>query len=536
MTYYVTRGGNELYGTRHVTDKTEPDGIEACRMAIDAAFDGYYVCDTEGRILEVNDAYVRRSGYTRGELLSMYISDLEAAGSPEKTALHIGKLIQEGRDIFTTRHRTRDGSVWRMEVTAVCRSTGKGLLFAFLREVPDRKHWEKTPQGSEEQFRRLIEYSPISVAVVGLDGGIEYINRKAQETFGYSPEDIPDMDHWWVLAYPDEVYRRVAISTWMGYVEKAFAENAEIQGDEYRVTCKDRTVKTMLISGVPVADKVLVLFNDITLRMKAEQELEAHRNNLEKLVEERTEELSHLNDLLLQSQKMESIGTLAGGVAHDFNNILTAIIGYGHLTLQLMGPEDINRRNIEHILEASERAAHLTKDLLLFSRKQRINRKPFDLNDVITKLVKFLERIIGEDITLETRLSEEPLSVLGDEPQVAQILMNLATNARDAMPAGGTFTLATEQTMLDKEFTASHGLSKPGRYALISIADTGHGMEEGELKRIFEPFYTTKEVGKGTGLGLAVAYGIVQQHEGHIDVYSKPGTGTTFKIYLPLIS
>lgn len=242
-----------------------------------------------------------------------------------------------------------------------------------------------------------------------------------------------------------------------------------------------------------------------------------------------------LEDQFRQSQKMESIGTLAGGVAHDFNNILTAISGYGYLTLMKMADDDPLRQYIRDILESTERAANLTRDLLLFSRKQPINRTQVDLNERIQKLGKFLVRVIGEDISFKTILSGADIRILADSHQLDQVLMNLASNARDAMPKGGVFTITTEQVLLSDERAATLGLEMPGRYALITVSDTGLGMNEETAQRIFEPFFTTKEVGKGTGLGLAVVYGIVKQHDGSIKVYSEPGHGTAFEIYLPVI-
>ncbi|MDZ4184947.1 MAG: PAS domain-containing protein, partial [Desulfuromonadales bacterium] len=239
---------------------------------------------------------------------------------------------------------------------------------------------------------------------------------------------------------------------------------------------------------------------------------------------------------LHHAQKMESIGTLAGGIAHDFNNILTTIIGYGTYALMKMTPDDPKRQYVQHMLEASDRAAHLTKDLLLFSRKQIFSKKPVELNLVVAKMEKFLSRVIGEDIEVKTIPLRSSLPVLADDYQLEQVLMNLATNARDAMPHGGILTVTTEEVVLSKKFVATQNFGTPGPYALITVTDTGCGMDEPTRQRIFEPFFTTKEVGKGTGLGLAVAYGIIQQHEGFINVYSEPGMGTTFRIYLPLIT
>ncbi len=238
---------------------------------------------------------------------------------------------------------------------------------------------------------------------------------------------------------------------------------------------------------------------------------------------------------LRHAQRMESIGTLAGGVAHDFNNILTGIIGYGSLALMKMAADDPHRINIQNMLEASDRAVHLTKELLMFSRKQLIDRRPADLNMVVAKVQKFLKRVIGEDIEIKTMLHGGELTVMADVYQLEQVLMNLATNARDSMPNGGTVTVSTGIVRLDAGFTTAHGYGSPGRYALIIVSDTGGGMDKETLQRIFEPFFTTKDVGKGTGLGLAVVYGIIKQHDGHINVYSEPGHGTTFRIYLPLV-
>lgn len=242
-----------------------------------------------------------------------------------------------------------------------------------------------------------------------------------------------------------------------------------------------------------------------------------------------------LEEQLRHSQKMESIGTLAGGIAHDFNNILTAIIGYSEITLMKMPENDPLRNYVRQILAGSERAAHLTKDLLLFSRKQTSERKTIDLNDIIRNIETFLKRIIRADITYTVDLQNEVLPMIADRYQLDQVLMNLATNACDAMPSGGTLKVATNQVDLDEAFIKPYGYGKPGQYASITVSDTGLGMDEKTRLRIFEPFFTTKDVGKGTGLGLAVVYGIIKQHDGYVDVCSEPGKGTVFRIFLPLI-
>jgi len=237
---------------------------------------------------------------------------------------------------------------------------------------------------------------------------------------------------------------------------------------------------------------------------------------------------------LLQAQKMEAVGLLAGGIAHDFNNILTAVIGYGTLLQMKMNEGDPLKHNADQIIAAADRAAHLTQSLLSFSRKQIINPKPVDLNQIIKAVEKFLARIIGEDIELKTVVEEEELIVMADSGQVEQLLLNLATNARDAMPEGGLLTISTLRLEMDVDFIKAHGYGKPGPYALISFEDTGIGMNKNVQEKIFEPFFTTKEVGKGTGLGLSIVYGIVKQHNGYINLYSEPGKGTTFRLYFPI--
>ena len=295
--------------------------------------------------------------------------------------------------------------------------------------------------------------------------------------------------------------------------------------------------------------------NALAAELGLQYDLEQYRERLEMVVEERTAELRHaVKDLkkeiverkraeaerkllqaqLLQAQKMESIGRLAGGVAHDFNNILTAILSYAELSLMKLPEHDPLRGHLISIQEASEKAATLTHQLLAFSRRQVLEMKVVDLNDVIRGLAKMLTRMIGEDMPLELRTGATTSFVRADEGQIEQVLMNLAVNARDAMPSGGRFVIETADANPDDAVLKSQGVADPGQYVMLSVTDSGAGMSAEVRERIFEPFFTTKELGRGTGLGLATVYGIVKQHGGHIIVDSEPGKGTIFRILLPL--
>ncbi|OGP13695.1 MAG: hypothetical protein A2052_10160 [Deltaproteobacteria bacterium GWA2_54_12] len=246
-------------------------------------------------------------------------------------------------------------------------------------------------------------------------------------------------------------------------------------------------------------------------------------------------ERRRLEEQLRHAQKLEAVGQLAGGIAHDFNNILTAMIGYGHLLLMKKGEDEIVRNYADHMLTLSEKAAHLTQSLLAFSRKQVMNPQPLELTGLIKRVEKILVRLIGEDVELRVSLTEKNINVKADPMQMEQVFMNLATNARDAMPGGGALVISAEVVDVGAEFIMAHGYGETGDYALITVSDTGSGMDAETQKRIFDPFFTTKEVGKGTGLGLAVVYGIIKQHNGYINVYSEPEMGSIFKIYLPII-
>jgi signal transduction histidine kinase len=278
-------------------------------------------------------------------------------------------------------------------------------------------------------------------------------------------------------------------------------------------------------------------------------DLEQQQGLLEEQVKERTSQLSEtvdnlereiaerekLEEKLLHAEKMKAVGTLTGGIAHEFNNILTTIIGYGELLQEKIQKDSPLRTSIDSIRQSAERAATLTQGLLAFSRKQIIDPQPVDLNEIVRTVENLLSKTIGEDIKLKTILADEDITVIADSGQLEQVLVNLATNARDVMPAGGLLIIETEIVEIDREFIETYGYGKPGMYALLSVTDSGPGMDQKTKERIFEPFFTTKEVGKGTGLGLSTVYGIIKQHMGLVHVDSEKGQGTKFKIFLPHI-
>jgi signal transduction histidine kinase/ActR/RegA family two-component response regulator len=270
-------------------------------------------------------------------------------------------------------------------------------------------------------------------------------------------------------------------------------------------------------------------------RCLAEQSVRDLNEDLERRVEERTAELAKRDEQLRQAQKMEAIGTLAGGIAHEFNNLSQAIQGYTRYVMDEFAENDRRRQDLEEVLHASYRAAALTRQLLGFSRRQVLELVDLDPNLLVRELVKMIRPLIGENIKVESDLGADVGFVHADEGHLQQLLMNLCVNARDAMPQGGQLTIRTESVTLSEDYCSAHRDVEPGRYLMLTVADDGCGMPAEVRDHIFEPFFTTKGVGKGTGLGLAMVYGILQQHHGAIRVYSEPGMGTTFRIYLPAI-
>ncbi len=361
-----------------------------------------------------------------------------------------------------------------------------------------------------------IESTADGILVVNRQGKIVSFNQKFIEMWRIPRQIVESRDDDQALSFVLDQFRDPE-----EFLKKVREVNADTETESYdELKFKDGRIFERYSKPQRIGEIVMGRvwsFRDVTEHRRAE------------------EEKDKLRAQLLQAQKMQAIGQLTGGIAHDFNNILTAIISYGNLLITKMGESDPLRTYVDSMLSSSERAANLVTGLLAFSRKQIMNPKPVDMNQIIKRVETLLRRLIGEDIELKTLLIDKELIVMADTNQIEQVLMNLATNARDAMPNGGTITLGTELAEIDDEFIKVHGYGEVGKYALITFSDTGAGMDEQTKEKIFEPFFTTKDVNKGTGLGLAMAYGIIKQHNGYINVYSELGEGTTFRIYLQFV-
>lgn len=387
-----------------------------------------------------------------------------------------------------------------------------------IREVEDRKAAQTALALSEHEYRELVESANSIILRMDREGRITFFNSFAQRFFGYSEEEILGKTVFETIVPLKDSTGRDLSSLIRAIVETPDAytinENENVRKDGQRVWVAWTNRLVMDDEGRP--SEILSIGNDMTARRIAEQER------------------ARLEDQLLQAQKMESIGRLAGGVAHDFNNLLTAILGYAELTLEALPTDDTALRpGIMEIRKAGERARKLTQQLLAFGRKQVLEMRPLDLNHTLLNFEGLVRRVIGEHIHVRMELTPEATMIRGDTNQIEQVVLNLVVNARDAMPQGGTLTIATGRTAVEPLRHTGNTDIPPGCYVVLSVADTGHGIDEDSLPRLFEPFYTTKETGKGTGLGLATAYGIVRQHGGYFEVETQPASGSVFRVLFP---
>jgi two-component system cell cycle sensor histidine kinase/response regulator CckA len=372
--------------------------------------------------------------------------------------------------------------------------------------VENRRIAEKALRESEEKFRMLVEQSPLGISLIGKDGRYRYVNPRFQEMFGYTIDDIPTGMDWFNNAYPDEAYRRKVMKAWFDYQRRP--RTGRYRPHVYRVTCRDGSKKEINFKPLNLKNQDhLVIYEDITERSRLEQQL-------------------------LQAQKIEAIGTLAGGIAHNFNNLMMGIQGRASLMTLELGPSHPQQEHINAIEEQVQSASNLTRQLLGLARGGKYEVKPIDINEILLSSAAIFGRT-RKDIQIHSKIFPTSLVVEADKRQIEQVFLNIFVNSIQAMPDGGKIYLETSAMSLNADFCKPYA-AIPGRYAKISVEDTGVGMNKETCQQVFDPFFTTKDKYLGTGLGLASAYGIVKNHGGIITAYSDLGHGTTISIYLPV--
>ncbi|MDZ4164141.1 MAG: PAS domain-containing protein [Smithellaceae bacterium] len=480
------------------------------RGTLDTLTDFISVHDREYRILKVNRPLADFYGLHPRDMIGRKCYEvMHKTGAPPPECPH-QQTVTGRRPVQIETFMRETGKYYEVFTTPMFAEDGTvASCVHVMRDITERKERDVLLRKSEEKYRRisqefntLLDAIPDIILLHDQDLKIIWANKAAARDLALDPSELPGkLCHvlWYNQDAPCDICPTIRSF-------QTGAEHHQVKTTPARGTRDLRTFPILNDKGAVVS--VIQVSRDIT----------EHR---------------HLEEQLRQSQKMEAVGQLTGGIAHDFNNILTAIMGYGHLLQIKLGDSPL-KGDVEEILKATNRAATLTRSLLAFSRKQQLQLAPTTLNRIYRETEKLLVRLLGADIEIQALLSDVEMTVLVDSGQIGQVLINLAANARDALPGGGRLTVETGLAEYDGAGLDGQGPGKPGRYALLSMSDNGVGMDEDTRAKIFEPFYTTKGVGRGTGLGLSIVYGIVKQHNGFITCDSEPGGGTAFRIYLPL--
>jgi two-component system cell cycle sensor histidine kinase/response regulator CckA len=509
---------------RDVTErkKAEEDlkkSEETYRNILDTMEEGYYEADLNGTFTFVNDAGCRLLGYDRDELIGLSYRDNHPPESARRLDKICRRIYETGKPEFMTDYEVKhkDGSIriHQSNIMLDRDAAGKPIGFRTLaRDVTEHKKAEDELKKSEEKYRTILEIMEVGYFEIDLKGVITFVNDAACKLTEFERHELIGRHY---KSYHSGESKKHIYEIFHRIYETGRPEFLM----EYQFERKSGMVGihqlnvALLHDASGKAQGFRILAKDVTGLKNAEHE------------KARIEEQLH------QAQKMESIGRLAGGVAHDFNNMLTVILGYAELIKSRLDHGDPLQTDIAEIEKAAARSRDLTRQLLAFSRKEIIVPKPVDLNSLIVGAQKALPRLIGEDIDLRFYPGTNLWNIKFDPSQMEHILINLSANARDAMPDGGKLTIETENIHLNEAYCKTHPGFLPGYYVLLCVSDDGIGMNRETMRHLYEPFFTTKEHGKGTGLGLATVYGIIKQNDGFINVYSEPGKGTTFKIYIP---
>jgi len=461
------------------------------------------------RFLEVNDAAVKNYGYSREEFLAMTVLDIR----PEDEAPAFLELVKQRWEGYSKvagvwRHRLKDGSLIFVEIVAFeFLADGRPARMVLAIDITERCRTEMALRESEALLKSLVDNAPFGIQQSLIEENrVKTLNPALCKMLGdYSVEEALQLNiREQVYADPKDRDRLIEV----------LRRSGKIQGWETSFRRRDGSFVPVRITG--------------SLSSSGNGTPEVFSTYVEDMTQQ-----SALEQQVRQVQKLEAVGRLAGGMAHDFNNVLVVIKLSTELMLDQIAPESPFSKPLLQISNAADRAAALTRQMLAFGRQQIMQPRIINLNTVVSETTQMLRRLIGEDVKLVTNLSEKLENSRLDPDQVVQVILNLAVNARDAMPQGGTLHLETTTVNLDEAYTKEHPAVQPGRYVMLAVSDTGTGIDKSILPRIFDPFFTTKEMGKGTGLGLSIVYGIVKQCGGYIWVYSQPEHGTTFKLYFP---
>ncbi|MBI5073715.1 MAG: PAS domain S-box protein [Nitrospirae bacterium] len=533
--------------------ETQAFDLRACRGAlkdedayyalVESTEDSIYIVDRECRYQFMNQVHLSRLGLTSGEYLGRPYADFHSSWEAEELLGKVNEVFETGASLRYEQQNSRDGRYYLRTLSPIKDSdNGIKAVTIISKNITDRKLAEELLINSHQELEKQVQERTAALAELN-----ESLNREITERRQTEDALKKSSDEWRItfdstkdiMLMLDEAFRVIRVNRATAvFLNRPYNEligsnvfelipDMDIRSDrhplkkmerskrheELEIYCKDKNI-WVLASADPIMSEY------------------GHMTGSVHIVRDITEQ-KNLHLQLLQAQKMESIGRLAGGVAHDFNNLLSAIIGYTELTLLKLPAESPLKDYLLTVKRSGEKAAELTRRLLAFSRKQVLQMQVFNLNVNLESMVKMMSRMVREDVSLELHPDPSLSMIMADPVQIEQIVMNLIVNARDAMPNGGRLIIETANAYLDDDFIIRHENVERGAYVLLSVSDTGIGMSKSVQERIFEPFYTTKGIGEGTGLGLATVYGIVKQHNGYIYVYSEAGKGTTFKIYLP---
>ncbi len=489
----------------------QSDDERQYRSIFENALEGIFRSTPDGRFLIANPSLANMLGYSSPEEILAEIRQIahELFVNPEERK----QFLRQLRDYdkvrgFEFESRRKDGGrIWLSIYSQAFRDSCERLIYyeGYVEDITERRRMDESLRRTLAWQEALFQGSRDAILISDQDAKIVSANSAASILTGYANEELLKMK-------ASDLQEEANIPQ-LDALHKRILEGEDIGGEAMITTKEGRNIavefghRRVMISGVPYVHSIA---RDVSAR-------------------------KHLEAQLLQAQKMEAIGALAGGVAHDFNNMLSVIKGYTELLMDDIGPDDPKRQDLEQIEKASQRAASLTSQLLAFSRKQMLQPEILNLNAAISDMSIMLRRLIGEDIELISIAAPDLGLIHADPGQIQQIVMNMSVNARDAMPRGGKLILETANVDLDSRYIREHPMMEKGPYVMLAISDNGTGMDVATKARIFEPFFTTKEKGKGTGLGLSTVYGIVKQSNGFIWVYSEPGKGTAFKVYFPRV-